>query len=106
MAEQGNPESTEAIGGRLELTRIALGIELRQAFAVVMGVTPQAYTNMVKGRARPSLDSAMRVVRRYSVTLDWIYRGNEYGMPRDLMDRINQIGPQSSSKGRQRRGKS
>jgi plasmid maintenance system antidote protein VapI len=101
MNEPQNPESAEAIAYRLELTHAALERGTQAAFAGSIGVTPQAWTNYIKARDRMSLDTALRLCRRYSVTLDWIYRGNTYGMPAELVRRIEKVASERASKRRQ-----
>lgn len=99
-------ESNEAIGFRLELAREALGVPDQQTFArTYMGITPQAYTNMLKGRARPSLNTAIRMHKRYSITMAWVYFGSTYGMPQELAMRLDQLAAQPPPKGRPPRKK-
>lgn len=108
VSDRENPESTEAIGYRLELTRLALDRGNATAFAKTLGVSPQSWSNYVTGDNRIGLDTALRMVKLYSVTLDWIFRGNTYGMPGEMLDRIakarrelEKAAPQPGSKGRQ-----
>lgn len=93
-------ESNEAIGQRLEWARIALGVPDQQTFArAFLGVSPQAYTNMLKGRARPSLNTAIRLHKRHQVTMGWVYFGSTYGMPQELAAALQQLASQSRSDG-------
>ena len=108
MPDQYDPESREAVGFRLELTRIALNRGNATAFAKSLGISPAAWSNYITGDNYISPPVALRMVKQYSVTLDWIYRGNTYGMPSELLDGIerarvelNQSPPESASKGRQ-----
>lgn len=108
VQEPKDPESPEAIGYRLELTRIALDRGNATAFAKTLGISPQSWSNYVTGDNRIGLDSALRMVKLYSVTLDWIFRGNTYGMPGEMLDRIAKAkvclekeASQSGSKSRQ-----
>jgi plasmid maintenance system antidote protein VapI len=89
MKEHQNPESPEAIGRRLELARIALDRGNATAFAKTLGASPQSWSNYITGDNRIGLDTALRMVKLYSVTLDWIFRGNTYGMPPELMAKID-----------------
>ena len=101
MEEPQNPESLEAIAYRLELTHAALDRGNQAAFASSIGVPPQAWTNYIKARDRISVDTALRMCRRYSITLDWVYRGSTYGMPAELVQRIEKVVAERASKRRQ-----
>jgi transcriptional regulator with XRE-family HTH domain len=80
------PESNLEIGRRLRWTRIAL--ELNQAeLARSLSDDPgfaQVWNNWERGRDRPSLDNAMLLVRKYRVSLDWIFHGDDGNLPAKL----------------------
>ncbi|MGB3026902.1 helix-turn-helix transcriptional regulator [Paradevosia shaoguanensis] len=69
-----------AIGGRLIKLRTALGVPTSAAFAAMVEITPQALNNYERGRGRPNLDQALRIVAKTGVTLDWIYLGEISGL--------------------------
>lgn len=91
MAEHSE-ESARSVARRLELTRLALGAKDRQTFARSIGISPQGWSN-VTGAApkRIGIDTALTMCKRYGVTLEWIYRGNTYGMPGDLVGKIEEL---------------
>jgi transcriptional regulator with XRE-family HTH domain len=70
----------KAIGERLELLREAY--ELSQTeFARRAGIAQNTYNQYAKGKNLPRLDFAERICDEYGVTLDWIYRGDQSGLP-------------------------
>jgi DNA-binding XRE family transcriptional regulator len=80
------------IARRLRLLRVAiegddLGAQAR--FCRTAGITTQAWNNYEKERGgRIGLDTAIKLVSTYHVTLDWIYFGNESFMPHALVEKI------------------
>lgn len=111
MEPPENPESQEAIAYRLELVRTALNGGNKSAMAHSIGVTSQSWTEYTggddwpKSRARIALDPAMRLCRRYGVTLDWLYQGRGYGVPPEVMGKLDKTASQWASKSRPRRKK-
>jgi DNA-binding XRE family transcriptional regulator len=97
MQEPDNPESREAIAYRLELMREALTDLNRAAIAASVGVTGPAWTEFAKGRAAPKWEVALRICRRYGVTLEWLYRGQEYGLPADVRSKLRKKASQWAS---------
>lgn len=103
-----NPESMEAIAYRLELVRIALSKRNKTEMAASIGVGSSTWTEYTggeewpKSRARIAIDPAIRLCRRYGVTLDWLYRGNAYGMPPEVARPLDKAAQQLASKGRRR----
>lgn len=85
MAARVRPDSNKAIGDRLRFIRVAYGRlqgfvekEISQAeFGRRVGVERQSWHNSESGYSRIGLDSAMMVVRKVGVTLDYIYFGNQ-----------------------------
>lgn len=81
------PTDTIAIGQRIIELRETLG-ETQAQFARRLDVTPQKLLNWEKGENRPLIDAAWVICRATGCTSDWIYTGDERGMPFDLMTRI------------------
>lgn len=90
-----DPESNEAIGKRLEITRLALGYRKQTAIVAALGSNFSAalWNNWERGRDRPSLDLANMLCRRFQLTLDWIYRGDRGGLPLRLIQEIETVEP-------------
>jgi transcriptional regulator with XRE-family HTH domain len=87
-------DSPEAIAERLKALRIAMGYSSNQSgFARYLGMTQQAWSNYERAIRRIDLDSALAVVKGTGVTLDWIYRGVGYGLPRDLAALLAEVEP-------------
>jgi DNA-binding XRE family transcriptional regulator len=72
-------EDPKSIAMRLELTRRALNLKANE-FAEGAGVTVNTYYQYEAGINRPSLDNALKLCRRYKLTLDWIYRDDMAGL--------------------------
>lgn len=79
-----------AIGERLELTRAVLGLTQR-SFASEAGVIESSYSQYKKGTQSPDLESANKLCDRWSLTLDWIYRGDASGLDPDLHEAIKRV---------------
>src|SRR5688572_27378580 len=85
------PESKKAVGERLRLTRLALGFESQVEICRRISDEPnypQLWNNWEKGRERLSIDNAVVLVRLFRLTLDWIFLGDDSGLPFKLADRI------------------
>jgi hypothetical protein len=94
---EGN-DSLEAIAERLRLTRIAYGRtrgmakEISQTeFANIFDMTPQQWCNAENCYNRVALDSALTMVKRIGVSLDWIYLGRRAGLPEKLASEISKL---------------
>ena len=91
MPDLLNGQKNIDIGARLEISRHLLGGARpipKNVFAKAAAVTPNRYSNWIKGRARPDLTAALAMTNAYPLTLDWIYRGSLAGMPSHLVDGI------------------
>lgn len=89
-SREKSPTSREAIAERLKLTRMACSPS-QAAFAKLTGISTQAWNNYEKDVNRISLDQARKLCERIGVTLDWIYRGEMYGLPMKLAADIQKI---------------
>ena len=69
-----------AIGARLTKIRTGFSDLSQKAWAEKNGFSVTQYNNWEKGTRRISVDAAEELVERYSVTLDYIFRGNEAGL--------------------------
>jgi transcriptional regulator with XRE-family HTH domain len=69
-----------SIGARLELLREWRGAKQKD-MAAMAGVTPQAWNNWIRGRARPDIEQVWDLCRETGVTSDYIYFGDRSGLP-------------------------
>ena len=77
----------KAIGERLEVLRKAFDLSQTE-FASRAGIAQNTYNQYAKGRNLPRLDFAERMCDEYGVTLDWIYRGDQSGLPVHILNLI------------------
>ena len=82
--------SMEAIGRRLELTRNVLGMQ-QIDFCARANIAQNTYNQYEHGKKRPSVDNAIALAEAYSLTLDWIYRGDPSGLRYDLASAIKAV---------------
>lgn len=80
-----------AIAERLRSLRETVNVGNQRAFAEFLGISAQAWNNYEKAGRRISLDEALKVVRRTGVTLDWIYFGDERGLPLELATALRKL---------------
>ena len=90
------PTSKEAIGRRLELTRLALGLSAG-AFARSADIGTSAYSNYANGDRQPTVYQALKLCERFELTLDWIYRGDPSGLKYNLAQEIIRLRRESNS---------
>jgi transcriptional regulator with XRE-family HTH domain len=81
----------DSIGHRLRLTRLALGLNQTQ-LCDLAGIARNTWNQWEKGNSRPQLDEAMKLVDAFGLTLDWIYLGDNSGLPHGLVLRLNTSG--------------
>lgn len=91
------PESTEKIGERLRLTRLALGFSKQVEICRALGDEglAQAWNNWERGRERISVDYALSLCRRFRLSLDWIYLGEDGLLPSKLQKQISDLASKS-----------
>ena len=77
----------QVVGRRLAETRRALQLSQEQA-AKVAGVTRSAWKNWENGLRFPDSPAMIRFCNEFSVTMDWIYRGNMTGLPNSLIAKL------------------
>jgi len=69
------------IGARLKAARLSLGHDHLGDYAENAGIKPNAYSQNETGVKRIEVDAALSLKRKYGVTLDWIYAGDESSLP-------------------------
>ena len=89
MADWHENTSLDAIGARLKAIRKASGRNQSQ-FATWVEVNIPTWSNYERAYRRIDLDNAFKVVRKTGVTLDWIYFGDESGLPVHLRDSLDE----------------
>lgn len=84
------PHDDTEIGKRLELTRIALGLNQTE-FARRANINLSAYNQYEQGKKRPSYETAIALCEAYDLTLDWIIRGEPSNIPYGLAEAIKAL---------------
>ena len=79
-----------AIGGRLLLTRQALGLGQKE-FAEGANLAANTYNQYESGKNIPALDRAHALCDAYQLTLDWVYRGDPSGLRYQLAEAIKAL---------------
>ena len=80
-----NPYSLPEIARRLRLLRQALG-KTQAVMGDLAGVSDKAWQNYEKGIRRIEIDAVTRLRANIGVTSEWVYYGNVYQMPDELLD--------------------
>lgn len=86
------PDSNEAVSERLKLLRQVVSGENQTAFASRLGIEVKRWNNFE--RASPlSKEVAFLIVRKFpDVTLDWLWLGNEGGLPVRFQRELTEAG--------------
>jgi transcriptional regulator with XRE-family HTH domain len=80
----------KASGRRLVWTREAL--DLGQAeLARFLKISPQRLNNYERGLRPFDLDLAKEMVKRWKLTLDWVYLGDDSNLPKRLAEKIDSL---------------
>ena len=85
--KKDNGRSRAEIGNRLALARAVIGGG-QEDFADKAGIAQNTYNQYERGKKRPSVDNAMRLCDTYLLTHDWIYMGDQSGLPYRLADSL------------------
>lgn len=78
------------VGQRIRAARISMGQDNAAAFARSAGITAQALNNWERGIGVPQFDNGLRLIKRFGVTLDWLYRGVTVGLPVETIIRLTE----------------
>lgn len=79
----------EAIGKRLEQLRVAKGFDTIRAFAKSINVHEDTYRAWERGDNRIPANVVSVLCKRYKgLTHDWIYDGDEGGIPGRLLEEL------------------
>lgn len=87
MEHQDRVEYPE-IGNRLKRLRIAMSDLSQSAWATKHHFGVTQYNNWEQGVRRIPLEAAERLCERYSLTLDWVYRGRVDGLSDKLRNML------------------
>jgi len=89
QSDQIDPESREAVAGRLRALRDVLGLNQTQMGAACSaGAGNTTWLNYEKGYRGFPIKHALPLCHRFNVTLDWIYRGHAHTLPPGLAEKI------------------
>lgn len=88
MHKQIPPRLRVQIGERLRLFRELIVDASQPKLAKIVGVTTQAWSQWETGKRPLGLCEAIILCRRYGATLDWLYRGEESGLPVRLAEKL------------------
>lgn len=75
------------VARRLAKTRKALGLE-QEVFGREAGLSQPRYNQYETGRRLLTLAAARALCNRFTLTLDWIYRGDPSGLPYRLAEKL------------------
>jgi transcriptional regulator with XRE-family HTH domain len=79
------------VARRLRKARIALGYEDKDEFGEYAGLSQSLYNRFENGRRVITLQAAMKLYKRYGLSLDWIYMGDPSGIDPRLWKRIREL---------------
>jgi transcriptional regulator with XRE-family HTH domain len=82
------PHSRQAIAERLKNLRLALGYSQEFMAQAIGFASHRAWAHYEKGRRQPCLKDLNRIETVTGVPVEWILRGIDRRMPRDLHRRI------------------
>lgn len=83
---------SEAVGRRLQRLRIAKGFEFIRHFAKDLEVGEDRYDKWEKGKALIPPEEALKLKRRYGITSDWLYFGDETALPNHIHSELRKAG--------------
>ena len=81
------PDSTSAISSRLQQLLIALNISSAELCRQT-GMAANRWSQYVNGERRITLDAATLLSKHYGVSLDWLYLGDESGLPLRIVQKL------------------
>jgi hypothetical protein len=92
MAETPHPESNSAVAKRLQALRYHLAGDSQTAFALRYNIEVKRWNNFERGFSL-SKEIALHLCQRIpGLTLDWLYRGVEGGLPVQLQRELVEAG--------------
>ena len=83
------PNTTKQITRRL--TQLLEALEITAAeLCRQTGLATNRWSQYETGERRITLDAALILCERYKITLDWIYFGDESGMPQRIVSKFRE----------------
>ncbi|MDA4845924.1 helix-turn-helix domain-containing protein [Hoeflea poritis] len=76
------------LGDRLLLLRLAMGFDQQRAFATQCDIEPADFNKYEKGRRSLPSGAALKIRRRWHVSLDWLYLGSDAGMAWEVREKL------------------
>lgn len=77
----------ERVGERLEAIRLAVGMN-KGDFARSFGLDESSYSKIIQGKKPLKADYAFEIWEKYSVPMDYIYRGRLTDLPASLAEAL------------------
>lgn len=91
MPKKRTPMS-EAVGRRLKALRRAKGYDYIRHFAEDLGINEDRYDKWEKGKALIPADEALKLKRKFGITADWLYFGDEAALPQHIYTELRKAG--------------
>lgn len=91
MPKKRTPMS-EAVGRRLKALRLAKGYDKIRHFAEDLDVNEDRYDKWEKGKALIPADEALKLKRKFGITSDWLYFGDEAALPNNVHSELRKTG--------------
>lgn len=89
MGEAPSKSRVKAIAFRLRQGRAALGLSQAELCRRA-GIATNTYNQWEKEKGAPDVWQAIRLVRAFGYTLDWIFEGNVAGLPHGIASKLSQ----------------
>lgn len=84
-----DPRTLPAIARRMRLLRATTGLSISE-FARETGIARTMWHNIESGFSRISVDAAMKLCEHFNLTLDWIFRGEDRYLVKDLVQKLSE----------------
>ena len=84
-------EQLSGFAERLRLVREACGFDTRRAFAQGLGIEEAAYRKYERAESYPHPETLGRIRQLTGATADYLYFGDEAGLPVTLYRKIREI---------------
>jgi transcriptional regulator with XRE-family HTH domain len=81
------------LGRRLLISRLALGYDQQNKFALDAGIEPQTYNPWETGSRTLTQNGARLLRDKYQLPVEWLFEGVPDRLPHGLVRKIEAIGP-------------
>lgn len=82
-------DTLKEMGRRLELTRLALGFEEQVAYCKEIKIGKNTYNAFERGKRPITLNVALKIRKRFAISLDWTICGDPSALPVNLYRKID-----------------